>query len=60
MDWKELVGKWVLIRRIGSSDILEVIVLGVSPSGRYAKIRVGWTGEKWIDTKDYEVLEVLS
>ncbi|MCS7387146.1 MAG: hypothetical protein NDF55_10555 [archaeon GB-1867-005] len=59
MNWKELVGKRVLIR--GPYDgIEEVKVIEVSPSGKYVKVSdpYGWSS-KWIDGEKYLVLEVL-
>lgn len=60
MDWKELVGKRVLIKCIFVGDIEEVEVVEVSPSGRYVKIRdpYGWSS-RWIDAENYLMLEVL-
>ena len=59
VEWKDAVGKKVLIREVGKGQILEVYVVELSPSGKYAKIRRDWAFEKWIDTGDYVILEVL-
>ena len=60
-DWKKLVGKRVLIKPIiFPSQIEEVKVVEVSPSGRYVKVTdpYGWSS-RWIDGEKYLVLEVL-
>lgn len=59
MDITECVGKRCLVR-ILNSNIVEVRVLEVSPSGKYVKLRyltVGHTA--WNETKDIKLLEVL-
>jgi len=61
VDWKDAVGKKVLVRKRYSPGerIYEVYVVELSPSGKYAKIRRGWV-EEWIDTENYVILEVLA
>ena len=63
VEWKDVVGKWILIREKYNprAKIREVKVVRLSPSGRYARIREeGWVApEEWIDIEDYVILEVL-
>jgi len=63
-DWKELVGKRILVAHKPLGHIFEIKVLDVSPSGKYVKIK--WRGceePRWYDVKDFEfhycVVEVL-
>ena len=63
-NWKELIGKRVLLREKRSAYVEEVKILELSPSGRYIKVEwmIGKLKE-WRDTEDfdfhYELIEVL-
>jgi len=59
MEFKDLIGKKVLIKKRGEDRILEVRVIRVSPSGRYAEVGTGLYNTWWIDTYEYMILEVL-
>ena len=60
-DWRKLVGHRVLVKERGylaSDSIIEVVVVEVSPSGEYVKLRVG-DRTVWVSTDRYEVVEDL-
>jgi len=61
-DFRDLVGRVVLIRKHGDEEIACVKVVATSPSGRYALVsRQLWCFSKcwWIDAEEYELLEVI-
>jgi len=54
-DWKELIGKRVLLRHRPLGYVKEVKILELSPSGRYIRIEwmdVGW--DEWRDIEEFE------
>jgi len=63
-DWKELIGKRVLLRTWVPGLLKEAKILEVSPEGK--AIRVKWMAkgwEEWLDIDcfefDYKLVEVL-
>lgn len=58
-DWKKLIGKRVLLRKLFGECIIEARILAVSPSGKYVKVELGFGVEKWIEANMHTVLEVL-
>ena len=59
MDWRELVGKRVLVRFNLSGRIVEAKVVEVSPSGRFVALRYDY-GKHWHSAYELTVLEVLN
>ena len=58
-DWKELIGKRVLIKeKLPSYSIIEATVVEVSPSGNYVKFKFGNMYD-WHKADEFEVVEVL-
>ena len=61
-DWKDLVGKRVLITSKFFIDISEAIVVAVSPSGKYLCLDFspqGGSKHVWREADDIVLLEVL-
>jgi len=63
VDWRELVGKRLLVRSV-SEGIIEVTPVEVSPSGRYVRVHYRglndsiWKDREWLEWK-YDLLEVI-
>ena len=60
-DWRKLVGHRVLVKErdyFVSDNIFEVVVVEVSPSGKYVKLRFR-DRDLWVPVDEYEVLEDL-
>ena len=60
-DWRKLVGHRVLVKERSyflSDNIIEVVVVEVSPSGKYVKLRFG-DRDLWVPADEYEVVEDL-
>ena len=61
-DWKDLIGKRILIREAISSyfPIEEVKILEVSPNGKYVKVKNLLRDKvEWIRIEKYGLLEKL-
>jgi len=58
IDFETVVGKVVLLRDRKTNDIVEALVVKVSPSKKYVKVFDG-TAVRWISALDYELLEAL-
>lgn len=58
--FEKCVGRRVLISIAPFYSVCEAVVLEVSPSGRYAKVKFTDGREVWIRTDDWSVEEVLS
>ena len=61
VDWRKLVNHRVLIKEspgFWSSEIVEAVVIEVSPSGKYVKLRIGGS-TVWVPADRYEVVEDL-
>ena len=58
-NWKELVGKRVLLTEYTSATATEAVVQEVSPSG--ARVKFRWTNwlDSWVPSDQYESCEVL-
>ena len=56
---RRLIGKRVLLRHLVEQDIMEAVILEVSPSGRHLKIRVPPGHTRWVRLPPYVVEEVL-
>ena len=61
VNWKELVGKRILFRKIHDSKIIEGKVVKVSPSGKYVNITYGLFNlyNEWYSVNDIILLEVI-
>jgi hypothetical protein len=55
VDWKELIGKRILVKKYGMPAIYEEKVEEVSPSGKYVKLGNG----KWYSIGVIDLVEVL-
>jgi hypothetical protein len=59
--WRDVIGERLLIRESTSSGRYpdEVVLLEVSPSGGYVKMRYPNGSESWKDVSWYRIVEVL-
>jgi len=58
-EWKELVGKRVLIRNYSTWKIIEAKVVEVSPSGKFVKLKYPDDTTEWKSTDSIYLEEVL-
>ncbi len=52
-NWKELIGKRVLVGKTWGNELIEVSVIEVSPSGERVKLRYASGYESWEQSDKY-------